>query len=365
MNIQDFSFNNTCVIHSSQSKAKSLFCLFLTLICFSIGRGVPALGGTESLPSPAPTLAPTLNASPAPNAVRGTLVDRLEAIVNKKAIYHSDVQKFRTLTPLRLKVDPLFANDPIAHQSQVSDDEIVNFLVDEALIVEKFPVTDAEVEQEITGIQTNLHIDRDGLKSAIAREGYKFEDYFQLMRTSLAKRQLIEREIRNKATVSDDDLKAEYNRSASVSKTFRGAFNIFMLKFVKKDFKSNALAKDEAQRALDAIHGGSTIEEIFKKSELGVSGGDLGFLSYSEMTPALQKEVQKLGPQKTSGIIEDSLSFMIVKIGAVKADADEGFDKEKEALRGKLLEKEYSHQIHLWMDRQRTLNYVKITAVKK
>ena len=120
------------------------------------------------------------------------VVDRIEAIVNKKAIYKSDVDQFKILKPLRSKIDPIFGNDPIAKLANPTDLEIVNYLIDESIVVEKFPVQDSEVEQEINGIQANLKIDRDALRAAIVREGFKFEDYFKLMRISLAKRQLLD-----------------------------------------------------------------------------------------------------------------------------------------------------------------------------
>jgi hypothetical protein len=291
------------------------------------------------------------------------VVDRVEAIVNKKAIYKSDVDQFRKLLPLRAKVDPIFSNDPIAKKANQTDEEIVEFLINETIITEKFPVADADVEQEINGIQGNLHIEREALRSAIAREGFKFEDYFQLMRVSLSKRQLIDREIRNKAAVSEDDLRAEYSRSRSGSKSFRGSFHVFLLQIPKSKFKTAKLAREEAQRALDELKKGTAFEEVSKKYN-DDNDGNLGFLSYSDMFPALQKEVQKLGPQKTSDIFDDGKNYSIVKVGEVKADDDAGFSKEKDQLRGKLLEHEFQHQIQLWLTRQRALNYVKINAKK-
>lgn len=296
-------------------------------------------------------------------SARAEVVERVEAIINKKAIYLSDVARFKELAPLRVKIDPLFSNEPLAKKAKPSEMEVVDFLIDESLIVDKFPVSDAEVEQEITSIQGNLKIDRDQLKQAINREGFKFEDYFKLMRVSVAKRQLIDRDIRNKAVVSDDDLLAEYNRGHSTSKSFQGEFHLFLIKISKTNFKSVALAKVEAQRALDAIHKGEAFSEVAKRSSDDASqaaGGDLGFLTYGEMSPALQKEVQKLGPEKTSALIDSGESFLIIKVGELRSGSDAGFDREKDALRGKLMESEFQHQVRLWLDRERALNFVKI-----
>jgi parvulin-like peptidyl-prolyl isomerase len=302
-----------------------------------------------------------------PKSSSGILIDRVEAIVNKSAIYRSDIKKFRSLTSLRMKVDPLFANDLLSKKTP-TDAEIVDFLISEALILEKFPVTDPELEQEINAIQSNLHINREGLRSAISREGFQFEDYMQLMRASIAKRQLIDRDIRNKAAVSDDELKTEYNRTRSGSKSFQGSIHLHLIKITKKNYKTTKFAKDMFDQALKDLSLGETFEEVAKKTSDDSSannGGDLGFLSYQDMAPALQKEVQKILASKSTdknqlGKFEDSTGFTILKISEIGKDVDSGFDKEKEMLRGKLLEGEFQHQIKLWIDRQKSLNYIKI-----
>ena len=334
------------------------FLLFSALIFNFIPTVVCAETPVAASPTPTSQVAP----------LSGTLIDRVEAIVNKKAIYFSDIKKFRLLTSLRSKVDPLFANDPLSRRAP-TDAEIVDFLIAEALVLEKFPVSDADLDQEINSIQTNLHIDRDALRAAISREGFQFDDYQALMRASIAKRQLIDRDIRNKAAVSEDELKTEYNRNRSGSKTFQGAIHLHLIKVTKKNYKTIKYAKDLYEQALKDLASGQSFEEIAKKTSDDSSannGGDLGFLSYQEMSGPLQKEVQKnlalKDPDSKNKIskFEDQTSFTIIKITEVSKDVDSGFDKEKDALRGKLMEGEFQHQIKLWIDRQRGLNYIRI-----
>ena len=80
------------------------------------------------------------------------------------------------------------------------------------------------------------------------------------------------------------------------------------------------------------------------------------------MSPALQKQVQQLGPEKTSGLVDTGDNFMIIKVGEVRSGSDTGFEQGKEALRAKLMESEFQHQVRLWLDRERGQNYVKINV---
>lgn len=304
-------------------------------------------------------------ANPAP--VQGIVVDRIEAIVNKKAIYFSDIKKFKDTSGLRLKVDPLFSNNPLS-KKQASDSEIVDFLVSESLILEKYPVSDSELDQEINNIQSNLQINRENLRAAIIREGYDFEDYRRLMRASIAKRQLIDRDIRNKASVSDDELKTEYNKAKSGSKKFSGSIHLHLIKIAKNNYKSSKMAKEMMEEALKELKDGIKFGEVAKKTSndsSATTGGDLGFLYYSDMYPQLQKEVQKyLSSNNKEPYInfEDQNAFNIIQISEINNEVDGNFDQEKDSLRGKLLEKEFHHQVELWIDRQKSLNYVKINS---
>jgi parvulin-like peptidyl-prolyl isomerase len=295
-----------------------------------------------------------------PAPAHSEVVEQVAAVVNKKAIYKSDLALFRSTLPLRAKVDPLFGGEALARKSDPADQEILDFLINEALILEKFPASDSEVEQEINGIQTNMRINRDALRSAIRREGFRFEDYFRLMRSSISKRMLIEREIRNKAAVSEDEIRTEYNRSHSGSKSFRGSFRLHLIRIEKKNYKTPALARSAANEALSALEKGEAFAEVASRTHVDGGSGDLGFLSYSDMQPAIQQEVRRLGSGKTGGLIEDGSSFMIVKVGEVRAEADSGLDRERDAIRARLMDAEFRHQLKLWLERERAKNLVKV-----
>lgn len=290
------------------------------------------------------------------------LVDCLEAIVNKKPIFKSDVDQFKTLVGLRSKIDPLFASSPMSKKTNPTDDEIVQFLINEELIAQKYPVNDSEVEQEINGIQGNLKISREGLKQAIRAEGYKFEEYFKLMKYSLAKRQLLEREIRSKAAVTEDDVRNEYNKSKFEEKSFRGSFHLYLLKITQKNSKSPQAAKERIKKSLEAISGGETFETVAKSSsddDSASNGGDLGFLSYGDLSPFIQKEVRKLGVGKISQVLDDGSNYYLLKITEVKSDESAGFEAAKNQIRSHLMEDEFQHQVTLWIERQRSTNYIK------
>jgi peptidyl-prolyl cis-trans isomerase SurA len=179
------------------------------------------------------------------------VLDRLEASVNSSIILTSDVSKFRQTTRLRAQLDPLFSGTTLATKGpSANSSEIINFLIDDRLIALQYPNSDTEVEQEINSIQASNHLDRAGLKSALSDQKYKFEDYFELIRTSASKRMLIDRDIRPKVTVSEDDIKNYFYGHYAGKSNGNRAYHLQIITISIKNYKSLKSANDIANQSL-------------------------------------------------------------------------------------------------------------------
>ncbi|MGZ3688280.1 MAG: peptidylprolyl isomerase [Bdellovibrionota bacterium] len=293
------------------------------------------------------------------------LLDRLEASVNSALILNSDVRRFRDTEKLRSQLDPLFAGTDLASKGPAATDaEIVQFLIDEKLITQQFPATDGEVEQEINSIQSNNHIAREQLKSALAQQGYSFEDYFELIRTSASKRALIDRDIRTKVSVSDDDVKNYYfNHYAAKGGAGFRTYSMQMISITIKNFKTQTAAKETAARALKEIRGGEAFEEVSKRlsdAPTASTGGDLGTLTEDQMSPVIRDQVKNMKIGDVSEVFggQPAGAFYILKLVDLKTDESAHLEKVKEEIRNQLVASEYQHQISLWHERQRQTAFI-------
>lgn len=299
---------------------------------------------------------PTAHAAP-------VLLDRLEASVNSSLILLSDVRKFRETEKLRQQLDPLFAGTAVASKGPAaSNTEIANFLIDEKLIIQQFPVTDAEVENEINSIQSNNHIDRTQLKTALSEQGYSFDDYFELIRASASKRNLIDRDIRTKVTISDDDIKNYYYSHYAKNEAPPSAYHLQIITVSPKNYKNAAAAKEVAQRALSDIKAGESFEEVAKRASDGANasgGGDLGVVAEDQVSPTIREQVKKLKIGQVSDIFgSPQAGYNILKVVDVQTSENARIDKMKDEIRGQLTAAEYQHQIQLWLERQRQSAFI-------
>jgi len=298
-----------------------------------------------------------------PDVARAATLDRLEASVNSSLILASDVKRFRDTVGLRAQLDPLFAGTSIAAEKAAAKDaDIIQFLIDERLIAQAFPVTDAEVEQEISSIQSTNKIDRASLKNALREQGYTFDDYFNLIRTSAAKRNLIDRDIRTKVTISDEDVKNHFYNHKLRSGAAPTAYRIHLIALARSTYKNPGVHRVAAEDALKAIRAGEAFADVARRVSDDPSketGGDLGTLTDDQMNPAFKAQVKKLKLGEISDVFGNpAQQLFILKLVDVASDDTGPLNKQKEEIRSQLTAQEYSRQIALWLERQRQTAFI-------
>jgi peptidyl-prolyl cis-trans isomerase SurA len=295
------------------------------------------------------------------------VIDRLEAAVNSQLVLLSDVEQFRKTLKLRSQLDPIFAGTSIAQKgASASTEEIVNFLIDEKLIAQAFPVTDTEVEQEINSIQSNNRIDRSQLKAALAEQGFTFDEYFELIRVSASKRNLIDRDIRTKVSISDEDVKNYFLTHYTPSETGNRSYTLRLIYISPRTYKTPEATYDAAKGALKAVQAGESFDEVAKRvsdDATASSGGDLGTLKEDQMSPAIRDQIKGLKVGDVSPIFGDAKrGFYIVKLIDVKTGESDRLQKVRDEIRNQLTASEYQHQIQLWLQRQRQTAYIRQVA---
>lgn len=308
-------------------------------------------------------------ATASPFPASGALLERLEASVNSSTILSSDLLRFKKTLSLRAQLDPLFSSHPLSKKgTAATSSEITDFLITEALIQQQFPVSDTEVEQEINSIQANNRISRDALKNAIEGQGFSFDDYFELIRAGTSKRNLIDREIRTRVSISDDDVKNYFYNRYAKQNTTPTAYRFRILTVTPSNFKNVAGARDTAERALKAIRAGESFEEIAKQFSDDASapnGGDLGTLTSDQINNTLRDRLKKMKIGEVSDILGDAKSrFFILKLEDLRSAETERYEKMKEEIRSQLAATEYQRQIVLWIDRQRQAAFIHIAGQK-
>jgi peptidyl-prolyl cis-trans isomerase SurA len=279
----------------------------------------------------------------------------------------SDIENFRKSLGLRSQLDPLFAGTAVAAQGMnVAQADVVNFLIDEQIILASYPVTDGEVDQEINSILANNKIDRNALRTTIREQGYDFESYFELIRVSAAKRNLIDRDIRTKVTITEDDIKNHFYNHYSKTNKAQRTYQLKIISVNSKNYKNQAAAKSYAQTLVDDIKRGERFESVAKRASDDPSsthGGDLPPLQEDQMSSSIKKAVDSLKLGEIQTVYESALnSYLIIKLIDIKSSDDTLYEQVKENIKNQMVAAEYQHQISLWLQRQKQSSFLHLAG---
>lgn len=154
----------------------------------------------------------------------------------------------------------------------------------------------------------------------------KVEDFKKLTLIST----LLEKEIEEKAKVTDKDLKDYYDAN---KKTFAANSQVRA---------SHILVKTEAdaRKLLEQIKKGGNFANIARANSIdkgsAKNGGDLGFFSRGQMVPEFEKAAFSLKAGEVSDVVKTQYGFHIIKVTDRKEGNTVEFEKVKDVLAQKL-----------------------------
>lgn len=288
-------------------------------------------------------------------------VDKIAAIVNNDVVLNSDVDRFERTVSLRRELDPLFGFSEGVSGGKPSRQQVLEFLVQEKLIGQQFKVTDTEVEQEIQSVQRNNRLTREDLIGFLRSKGFEYDEYFELMRVGLQKRALLDREIRSRVNISDEDVRNYFYNLAMKNASIPLEYSIQMIVVGFRSYKTTTAAQQAAQEALRSIRQGESFAEVAKRASddpSGPAGGELGYLPGEQIAEPLRGAVRKLQIGNVSDLIKTPAGFLIVKLVDARSTESRKFTEMKEGIREQLAKEEYKKQLFLWAERARNNAYV-------
>jgi peptidyl-prolyl cis-trans isomerase C len=142
--------------------------------------------------------------------------------------------------------------------------------------------------------------------------------------------QLLEKELETKAKVTDQDVKAYYEKHKAE------------LASVSQIKASHILVKteDEAKKIEAMLRKGGNFAELAKKDSIDTgsakNGGDLGYFSPGQMVPEFEQAAARLKPGEISEPIKTKFGYHIIKVTDKKMGKPVEFEKVKNVLQQRL-----------------------------
>jgi peptidyl-prolyl cis-trans isomerase SurA len=243
-------------------------------------------------------------------------LDRIVAVVDEDVVLKSelDTQVSRVVAQYAKSPQQLPPRDVLEHQ------------VLERLILQKLQLTradssgvkvsDAEIDQALTGLAAQNHIDLSQLRQAIQAQGMDYEQFRRSVRDELIVQRLRQRVVQSRVQVSD----AEVDTLLKNGALHRGQLHLGYILISVPDGATPdqiEVAKKKADDTKQQIEGGMDFAAAairYSDAPNALEGGDLGWRNADELPPAFADASDKMQEGQVSAPIRGPNGFHIIKL---------------------------------------------------
>ncbi len=264
------------------------------------------------------------------------IVERVVAKVNGDIVTLSDFESRQIAAVQAAKIAP----DKIEAFLRDNNARILQEAVDDLLIVQRaddlgFKDPGPYVKEAIEQIKKENNLPTDeALREQLRREGMTLDDLKRSVARSMMKRQVLHKELEPKVTLTDVEVKAEYDAHKD---EYLRPETVHLQEILLNGDDARGRAKDVVQRA----RGGEDFSEMARavsSSPTRSSGGDLGTANLKELSPAIQKAAGPLKPGEISDPVPTNDGFRVLKLVERTEAGVIPFDTVKTEIRNRLIE---------------------------
>ncbi len=283
----------------------------------------------------------------ATTAAHAELVDRVAAVVNRDIIALSEVEERAApeLARVNQERDTRRRAELRAEVMKRSLDSLIgDKLLDSAIKELNIEVTEQDLDVAIEQTRAENNMTPEQLEQAIRAEGLTMAAYREFLRKRLGRYKLINLKVRGKAQISEQDLKAEYDRYTKREGGEAEVHARHILLQLPADAtpeKVEEARKRALQLAEEAKKPGVDFAELAKQKSEGPSakdGGDLGYFRRGVMMAEFDKAAFSMKVGEVSEPIRSRFGWHVFKVEDRREIPPKSFEEVKDQLKDQLIQ---------------------------
>jgi peptidyl-prolyl cis-trans isomerase SurA len=254
-----------------------------------------------------------------PSVASAEVVEQLIAVIDGEPYTLSNLDKFS-----KSKGGRSFPASDLKAIDQADREVLEQFLTEKLLEAEVreagIIVSDDEVNRYIEQVKKNNRLSDEDLIAALKRENQTLESYKVSVKAEIEKSQLIDRQVRRKVTISDEDVERYYKLNTSKFRTNDRAHIRHILLPLDENPKpeqvQQAMAKGkELRQQIAAGADFATIAREYSQGAGHADGGDIGWVNRGTLISGIEEVAfQKLAVGQVSEPFRTSMGVHIVKL---------------------------------------------------
>ncbi|HEY7164883.1 MAG TPA: peptidylprolyl isomerase [Candidatus Binatia bacterium] len=256
-----------------------------------------------------------------PVLVHAKVIEQIIAIIDGEPYTLSNLETYA-----KARMNRSFPTGELA-KINASDREVLEQFLTEKLVESEIreagiKVADEDVDQYIQQVKKSNRLTDEELKTALSREGQTLESYRSSVRSELEKNELINRQVRKKVNITNEDVERYYKVNA---KNYRAPdrARIRHILFALPETASaeqTRSASEKAEAVYKRIQAGedfATLAAEFSEGAGKNDGGDIGWVNRGTLISGLEDVAfQKLSVGAVSEPFRTTMGIHIVKLEA-------------------------------------------------
>ena len=239
-------------------------------------------------------------------------------------------------------------------------DDMLHGMIEEALLTAEFQrqqiaADDEDTQYYIERVLEMNHSSRAEVEKALSEIGLHWSDYFERMRFEVEKLALINREIRSRVHVTDEEVQRYWELSG---KSGRPAgievSQIYIPLPSDGDPVATMSAKQIAEQAYETIgkDGFARAAKKFSQGPTAADGGRLGTFEPGTLAPAFDEQLALLKPGEYTPPFEEGGGIHILRLDRMTEEGKSGEldDEQREEIREKLYDELLDQRLKRWVD---------------
>lgn len=292
-----------------------------------------------------------------------TSIDGYAARVNNRIITYGDIRE--QVAPVAQQLFQHYQGAELAQQLQRLYLDGRERMIEEALIKEEAKSRELQlppdvIENEVQrAIQERFDGDRAQLNEALAKRRMTLEEWREEIADQLIMQVYYNQEVLRKVKVSDEDVRAEYDRI--MDEEFAIPFRVkyrFILINKGKTPEEQAVKRAQAESVLQKLRDGADFTALAEE----VSEGDTALSPWrdpADVKEALRPALRETPAGGISDLIDDGSVFYIIQVGSRQEEGYVPFEKVSEQIKNKLTAEERERIYKELIDRLTARHYVK------
>ncbi len=286
------------------------------------------------------------------------IVDRIVAIVNNDIITLSQLEK--ETRPYRERIAATDRSRADKEQMiQSLEQDILDKLIDRTLTRQEaaryqISVSDADVLTAMENFKQTNNMDQEGLEKGLEAEGITLAQYQERIREDILQSMLINRAVRSKVVITQEDIAAYYEKNADA---FQGEKK-YHLRNILMDTKQGI---QEVVAQLEKKH--LTFPEAARQYSLASNadeGGDLGMFDVDNFSEIIQDAVLPLEKGEFSRVIQTGPRYQVIYVEDIQATGGKTLEQAADEIQDILYREQVEQKFADWITSLKKNAHIKI-----